>query len=147
MKTCECALEIIDISKESHLQNASLDEEDFERVAKVVTELVLNYLFLLQKCGPEWVDDFGAATKLGRTKKQQQQLAKPSQNGGTRLKNWKKRSLSLVGMLMRLNAMKRDHLTVILLRILFNYCTTVCLKKALWQQNYHLRIWKVVGSP
>jgi len=69
MKTCECALEIIDISKESHLQNASLDEEDFERVAKVVTELVLNYLFLLQKCGPEWVDDFGAATKLGRTKK------------------------------------------------------------------------------
>jgi hypothetical protein len=50
--------------------------------------LVLNYLFLLQKCGPEWVDDFGAATKLGRTKKQQQQqLAKPSQNGGTRLKN------------------------------------------------------------
>jgi hypothetical protein len=88
MKTCECALEIIDISKESHLQNASLDEEDFERVAKVVTELVLNYLFLLQKCGPEWVDDFGAATKLGRTKKQQQQqLAKPSQNGGTRLKN------------------------------------------------------------
>jgi len=45
MKTCECALEIIDISKESHLQNASLDEEDFERVAKVVSTCTELFIF------------------------------------------------------------------------------------------------------